>query len=81
MRTENESSLDGAHTVLIQGCRLVGPAGQIVIGVVLGVYRPAFQEVVGFIQHPGIPGAEYVAAGRQRQPEIVIRTMRTHAPA
>ena len=61
--------------------RFFRPAGQIVIRVLLRVYRAALEEVDGFIQHAGVPGAQDVAAGRQRQPEVIIRTVCTHAPA
>ncbi len=32
-----------------------------------------------FIQHPGIPRREHVAGHRERQPEVVVRTVRAHA--
>ena len=56
-------------------------AGQIVIRVLVRVYRAALEEVDGFIQHAGVPGGQDIAARGQRQPEIIVRTVRTHAPA
>ncbi len=35
----------------------------------------------GFIQHPGVSRGQDVAGRRQRQPEVVVRAVRTHAPA
>ena len=78
---ELQSTPDGPHAVLVQAGHVGGPAGQIVVGVVLRVDRAAFQEGHGFIQHAGVPGARHIAAHRQRQPEVVVRTMRAHAPA
>ena len=77
----SEAPQDGSHTVFVQTGRFFRPAGQIVIRVLLRVDRAAFEEVDGFIQHPGVPCAQNVAAGRQRQPEVIIRTVRAHAPA
>ncbi len=78
---ESETPHDGSDAVLVQTGRFFRPAGQIVIRVLLRVYRAAFDEVDGFVQHPGVPGVQNVAARRQRQPQIIIRTVRAHAPA
>ena len=63
------------------GWPLLGTAGEIIIRVLLGRDRTAFEEVKGFIQHAGVRGGQHVAACRQRQPEVIIRTVRAHAPA
>ena len=75
-----EAFQNGSHAVLVQAGRFFRPAGQIVIRVLFRIYRTAFDEVDGFIQHPGVPCAQNVAARRQRQPQVIIRTVRTHAP-
>src|SRR5574341_496718 len=79
--TKSEAPQNGAHTVFVQTGRFFGPAGQIVIRVLLRAYRAAFDEVDGFIQHPGVPRVQNVAARRQGQPEVIIRTVCTHTPA
>src|SRR3990167_6560418 len=40
-----ESSLNGSHTVLVQAGRLARTAGEIIIRVVLGIDRAAFEEM------------------------------------
>ena len=61
--------------------RFFRAAGQVVIRVLFGVHRPAVEEGYGFIQHPGVAGARNIAAHRQRQPQVVVRTVRAHAAA
>ena len=81
MLTKRETLQNGSHTVFVQTGRFFGPAGQIVIRVLLRVYRAAFDEVDGFIQHARVPCVQDVTARRQGQPEVIIRTACTHAPA
>ena len=79
--TKSEGPKDGSHTVVIQTGRFLRPIGQIVIRVLLGVYRAALDEVDRLIQHAGVPGVQDVAARRQRQPEVIIGAMGPYAPA
>ncbi len=81
MLTEPQAVPDGAHAMLIQAGRLGGAVGQVEVGIVIGVDRATFQEVREFIQHSGVATACHVAAYRQGQPEVVVRTVRAHAPA
>ncbi len=76
-----ESSLNRSHTMLVQAGRLARPARKIIVRVVLGIERAAFEEMNRLIQHPGVAGRQYIAARRQWQPKVIIRTMRAHAPA
>src|SRR5512135_3141069 len=77
---ESEAIEDGPHTVFVQSRRFVRPAGKIVIRVLISPYRPSFEEADGFIQYSRVSGTQNVPAGSQRQPEEVVRTMRTHTP-
>ena len=76
-----EAVQDSSHAVFVQRSRFFGPARQIVIRVFVRVYRAAFEEMDGFIQHPGVPGAQNVTGRGQRQPKIIIRTMSADASA
>ena len=66
--TESEAIKDGPHTVFVKSSSFVRPAGKIVIRVLISIYRAALYEVDGFIQHPGVTGAQNVPARSQRQP-------------
>src|SRR3990172_5462008 len=81
MLAEAEASYDGPHTVIVQTGRLFRQAGKIVIRVFVCVYRAAFDEGDGFIQYPCVSGVQNVAGGRQWQPEEIVRTVCTYAPA
>ena len=77
-----QPSADGADAMLVQSWPTSSERSrQIVVGVVLGVDRAAFQEVNGLVQHAGVARAQHVTARRQRQPEVVVRAMRAHAAA
>ena len=78
---EPQAVQDGARAVLVEARRLVGATRQVVVRIFVGVHRAAFQEAHVFVQHAGVAGAGHIAAGRQRQPEIIVRTMRAHAAA
>ncbi len=80
VRTEFEAVQDGSDTVLVKTRGLFRAPGQIVIRVFIGFYRAALEEVDGLIQHAGVPGGEDIAARRERQPEVIVRTVSTHAP-
>ena len=79
--TEVEAVQNRTDTMVVQACRLFGAHGQIVIGVFIRVYRSALEEVDGLIQHAGIPRGEDIAARRERQPEVIVRTVGPHTPA
>src|SRR3989337_369769 len=81
MPAKAEASHDGPHTVIIQTGRLFRQAGKIVIRVFVCVYRAAFDEGDGFIQYPCVSGVQNVAGGSQWQPEEIVRTVCTYAPA
>ncbi len=76
-----EASQDRSPAMFVQAGRFVRPGGKIVVGILLHVHRAPFDEVDGFVQHPGIPRAENVTARRQGQPEEIIGTFRTDASA
>src|SRR4030042_186853 len=61
-----ETSQDGSYTVFIQTGRLLRPAGQIIIGVLVRVYRAALDKVDRLIPYTVIPGRSGVAAGGAR---------------
>ena len=81
MLAKVETSQDGSYTVFIQTGRFLRPAGQIVIGILIRVYRAALKKVDGLIQYTVIPGAPDVAAHRQRQPEVIVGAVCAHAAA
>ena len=71
----------GAHAMLVQGRGLAGPPGQVVVGLVVGVHRPAFEERHRFVEHARVAGREHVTASRERQPQVVVGKVRAHAAA
>ncbi len=70
---------DGAHAMLIQAFRAFGLAGQVVVGLVVRVERVACQIGNMFLQHAGVAAAQHIAAGGQRQPQVIVGTMGAHA--
>ena len=78
---ESEAIEYGPHAMFVQGGYFVRPAGKIVIRVLISSYRAALDEADSFIQYAGVSGVQNVAGSSQRQPEEVIRTLCTHAPA
>ena len=73
MLAEPQAVHDGAHAMVVEARRLLRLAGQIVVGVVLATDQTAVQEPGRLVEHPGVARGQDIAAGRQRQPEIVIR--------
>ena len=55
--------------------------GKIVIGILVGFDRAAFEEVDRSSSTPVSPVLENVAARRQGQPEVIVGTVRAHAAA
>ena len=78
---EFEAVHDGSDTVFVKARRLFRAPGQIVVGVFIRAYRAALDEVDGLIQHAGVPCVQNIAARRERQPEVIVRTVRAHTPA
>ena len=76
-----KSVLDGAHAMFVERGRFLGAIRQIVIGFLLRLDRPGFEEGNLFVEHAGVGDARDVAAGDVRQPEIVVGKMRAHAAA
>ena len=72
---------EGAHAVFIQGRRLAGAPGQVVVRVGLGAEHAPFDVVNLFVEHAAVAAGQHIAAGRHRQPQIVVGAMRAHAPA
>src|ERR1700726_3150970 len=73
MRAASEAMQDCPHAMLIDIRALVGPAWQVIVRVVLRVDRAAFEKVRGFVENRRIAGGQNVAAGRQRQPKVIVR--------
>ncbi|KFB72658.1 MAG: hypothetical protein AW09_002150 [Candidatus Accumulibacter phosphatis] len=81
MLAKPQAMQDGAHAVLVQAGGRGRAARKIIVGIILRVDRATFQEMHWLVEHTGIAAGTDVAADRQRQPEIVVRTVRTHPPA
>jgi hypothetical protein len=81
VRADGGAALDGTHAVLVQARRFTRACGQVVIRVVLGVHRPAFEKGHRLLQHRGIARGEHVARHRPGQPQVVVGAMRAHAAA
>src|SRR3990170_931118 len=81
MLSKTKTLHDCLHTMIVQTGLLFRPDGKIIIRVLIGVYRAALNEVDGFIQYTGVSGVQDVAGGSQRQPEEIVRTVCTYAPA
>src|SRR6185295_17061596 len=77
----SEALQNGSHAVLVDTRRFFRPARQIVIRVLVLIDRASLDERDGFIQDPTVPCAQHVAACRQGQPKVIIRTARTHPSA
>ena len=78
---EPEPPENRPHAVFIETGGFPGPGGQIVIGVFLRIDRASLDEGDGLVQDAGVSRGQDVAARRQRQPEIIVRAVRPHAPA
>jgi len=72
---------DGSDTVLVKGAGLFRPGGQVVVGVLVRLQWPALDEVDALVKHADISSSCDVSVSRQRQPEIIIRAVRPHAPS
>ncbi len=81
VRAESQPVLDRAHAMLVQARGLRGPAGQVVVRVVLRAHRPALEERGRLVEHRAVAGRLHVARRRERQPEKVVRAARAHAAA
>ena len=76
---ETQTFHDGAHTVLVKIGRVFRVAGHIVIRVLFGIHRAAVEEVHVLLQHSGVARGQDIATDRQRQPQVVVGTVRAHA--
>src|SRR3989339_1995207 len=77
-----KTSPDSPYAVFIQTGRLfLRSAGQIVIGILIRVYRAAPQEGDCFIQYIVVASAPDIAADRQGQPEVIVGTVGAHTAA
>ena len=81
MLPKSQAPENGPDAMLIQAGRFFRPAGQIIIRVLFRAYRTSFNEMDRLIQYAGIACAQNIAACSQRQPQVIIRTVRAHTPA
>ena len=65
-----------AYAVVVETGPVIGHAGQVVVRILVGVERPAFDEVNLFLEHAGVAGGVDVAARGQGQPQVVVRAVR-----
>src|SRR5208283_3223370 len=77
--TEAEPVQNGAGAMRVQGVGFRGAPGQVVVRVLLRVDRTSVEERDHLVQHAGVSGAEGIATGGKRQPEVVVRTVGAHA--
>jgi hypothetical protein len=76
--TEVQCAFDRQRAMPVQARRLRRTAGRVVVGLLLGGQRAAFEEMHLLVQHRGVAGQVHVAADRQRQPQVIVGTARAH---
>ena len=76
-----QTEKDRLDAVVVQSAGHFGSHRQIVIRIFFRFYGAAFKKCDGFVQHSGIAGGGNVAANGQRQPKIVVGTVRANSTA
>ena len=70
-----------AHAMLVEARRLCGRFGQLVIRLFAVLQNSAIEEMTRFAKNARVTRGFDVAAGRQRQPQIVVGAAGAHALA
>ena len=65
--------------MLVQALAQRGPGRQVVVGLLVGIDRTAFDVAHRLVEHRGIAGCVAIVAGNKRQPQEVVGTARAHA--
>jgi hypothetical protein len=68
-----------ARTQCCTAWRFVGAAGQVVVGLLVGLERAAFQEGHRFVQDAGVAAAQRRSGRWPGQPQVVVGKMGAHA--
>ena len=79
MRAESQAVENRPHAMLVDARPFVGHVRQIVVRVVLGFDRAAFEKGRGFIENRRVAGGQDVPARGQWQPEIIVRAVRPYS--
>ena len=81
MHAESQRMQKRAHAMLINIRVFRRSARQVIVRIVLRTDRTALEKVRGFIENRHVAGREDITARRERQPKIIVRAMRAHAPS
>ena len=79
MGTALQAMFEGAYAMLIEAFAHCAGPWQVEIGLLARVQWPAFEVARGLVEHAAIAADLHIAAGDQRQPQVVIRAVGAHA--
>ena len=74
-----ESTFDRSHAVPVQALALRRAHRQVVVGLLVGTEQAAFDPGRGLVEDAEVAGDLHIATGRERQPQVVVGTVRAHA--